>query len=88
MNPIKYYIGQTSDLAIAATAVWQAGRIWNSMPKLPEANLDLIGQIGRGKKKLKVLALGESTIAGVGVDSHKKGITGYLASSLSKQLKR
>ena len=86
MNPLKYYLGKIMMWPLLPILYWQAGRIWNGMPKLPEASADLVGRIGTGNKELKVLAIGESTIAGVGVDSHRKGITGSFASFLAKQL--
>ena len=83
---MRYYVGKVMIWPMLPILYWQAGRIWKNMPKLPEANLDRVGQIGSGTKKLNLLAIGESTIAGVGVKSHKNGLAGFLASALSKQL--
>jgi lysophospholipase L1-like esterase len=66
----------------------QGKKIKNSMPKLPEAK----GTEGRSvsnklvTRTLKMLVIGESTIAGVGVKTHEEGFTGTLANELSAHL--
>lgn len=64
----------------------QGKRIKSKIPKLPEARHPE-GKTGQHfKKKLKLLALGESTIAGVGVDTHEEGFVGMLARELSEKV--
>ncbi|AWV97052.1 SGNH/GDSL hydrolase family protein [Arcticibacterium luteifluviistationis] len=67
---------------------FQGKRIKNSVPSLPEAE----GTEGRStsngstQRTIRMLAIGESTIAGVGVQTHKEGFTGTLADTLSQHL--
>ena len=57
------------------------------IPKLLPPN-ETIGTTGTGSQAVCLLTIGESTIAGVGVDTHRHGITGYLAAFLSEKLNR
>ena len=58
---------------------WRVGR-------LPEAEGEVTGQIGEGKEVINFLAIGESTIAGVGAKNHAEAMTGQFAKHLSKKL--
>lgn len=61
----------------------QGKRVKMGMIELPPASGDLSGQIGEHKqKKCNLLVLGESSIAGVGVNTHLDGITGNIAKHL------
>lgn len=51
--------------------------------KLPEAAGERVGRSGQGTNVLRVLLLGESTIAGVGVTDHGQGLAGQLAVAIS-----
>lgn len=67
---------------------FQGKRIRASVPKLPEAT-GTTGSCKPGvesRKSLRLITLGESTIAGVGVANHDEGFTGTLAKELSKSL--
>jgi lysophospholipase L1-like esterase len=59
-------------------------------PRLPEASAPFDGVAGahHPATPLSLLTLGESPVAGVGVDSHEEAITGQFAQALSVQLKR
>ncbi len=61
-------------------------RIRTSVPELPEAS----GKRGRTAPKttpsLRLITIGESTIAGVGVATHEEGFTGSLAKELAAAL--
>jgi len=61
-------------------------KIRRTIPKLPEAS----GPNGiagtQFPKKIKLVTIGESTIAGVGVSTHQAGFTGTLADELSQLL--
>lgn len=64
----------------------QGKRIKASVPTLPEAE-GIEGITGAGEKSnLKVIFIGESTIAGVGVRTHEEGFSGTLANSLATKL--
>jgi len=55
------------------------------MPIL-EAAEDTEGEIGNGPAQLKIMAIGESSIAGVGARSGRKGLVGSTARSLAELL--
>ena len=58
-------------------------KLRKSITPLPEAK-NPIGQItGQFSRELKLVILGESTMAGVGVESHDQGFAGHLSSALS-----
>ena len=81
---LKYLLGSFISLPLLPILYFQGKRIIRETPKLPEA----IGPEGYLKKEsektLKIIALGESTIAGVGVDFHRNGFIGSLAQEISK----
>lgn len=61
-------------------------RIRASVPKLPEAK-EPQGIVNKNTdSELQLLVLGESTVAGVGVDTHQEGFAGTLAQCLSNEL--
>lgn len=53
--------------------------------KLPDAGGEIVGQIGEGKEVINFLAIGESTVAGVGAKSHAEAMTGQFAKHLSRE---
>ena len=54
------------------------------VPQLPEAQHHIEGTTSGVQPALRLLALGDSTIAGVGVTDHRDGITGHLADTLAR----
>ncbi len=61
-------------------------KVKNTIPDLPEA-IDPVGVSGLStNRKLRVLVLGESTMAGVGVETHKEGFAGTLANELAANM--
>jgi lysophospholipase L1-like esterase len=53
--------------------------------KLPDADGEITGEVGESKETINFLAIGESTIAGVGAKSHAEAMTGQFARHLSRQ---
>ena len=85
---LKYLFGALVSIPLLPIMYFDGKRIKGSVPKLPEAE-GLTGRSPAPKapaKSIKLLSIGESTIAGVGVESHAEGFTGTLASELSQQL--
>ncbi len=81
----KYYLGFLFSIPLLPLLYLEGKKIRKNVPKLPEAK-NPKGYIKKETTKtLKVLVLGESTIAGVGVDFHKNGFTGSLAKTLSNE---
>ncbi len=66
---------------------FQGKKIKASVPKLPEATGVEGFSSFSSEKVLRMLTIGESTIAGVGVNTHQEGFTGTLANELAVALK-
>ncbi len=83
---IKYILGSIISIPLLPIMYLQGKKIKKNIPKLPEAE----GTQGifsiNSNKTLRILTIGESTIAGVGVKNHKEGFTGALASELATKL--
>ena len=60
-------------------------RVKASVPALPEAAHARIGQIKGNEVMIRLLTLGESSMAGVGVTDHHDGITGQIAQQLHER---
>lgn len=80
----RYYLGALCALPFLPSMYVQGKRIYRDMPKLPDA-LDTVGSCGEGAGKLNLLAVGESSISGVGVERHADSIVGSLASALASR---
>ncbi|MGM0769631.1 MAG: SGNH/GDSL hydrolase family protein [Pseudomonadota bacterium] len=65
--------------------LYQGKRTRRITPRLPEAQGAACGQFGDGEPQLRLLVLGESTAAGVGVSSHEHGLAGQLALQLHER---
>lgn len=80
---IKYIIKVILAIPFLPIMYFQAKAIKAKFPKLPEAE----GRNGLAPsldhRRLRVLAIGESSIAGVGVKTHEEGFTGTLARELA-----
>jgi lysophospholipase L1-like esterase len=57
-------------------------------PRLPDAAGSLEGAIAGAGEPLKLIALGESTVAGIGARTHESALTGQLALALNHHLNR
>jgi hypothetical protein len=57
-------------------------------PRLPDAAGPLAGTTPGEGEPIKLIALGESTVAGIGAATHETALTGQLALALSRQTKR
>ncbi len=56
--------------------------------RLPDAEGETVGIAGDGEPDLRLLAIGESTVAGVGAKSHEEALSGRFAGHLSAQTGR
>lgn len=83
---VKYVLGSILAIPLLPIMYLQGRKIKAEIPPLPEAS-GTEGYVARGvHKKFSLLAIGESTIAGVGVETHEAGFTGALARALSAAL--
>ncbi|MEM9525868.1 MAG: SGNH/GDSL hydrolase family protein [Bacteroidota bacterium] len=84
---LRYYLAAAGTLPLLPILYYQGKRIQAAVPTLPEAQ-EPQGQVpGQSDKVLRLLCLGESTIAGVGVATHAEGFTGALARTLGARLR-
>ncbi|MDZ4680004.1 MAG: SGNH/GDSL hydrolase family protein [Saprospiraceae bacterium] len=81
----RYALGVLLAIPLSPFLYFQGRRVKKTMPKLPGATGNE-GAAGESERPLRLLVLGESTMAGVGVDTHENGFTGALARYLSERL--
>ncbi|TGL58969.1 SGNH/GDSL hydrolase family protein [Leptospira sarikeiensis] len=84
MKEIPFY---TTSAILSPFLLWQGLRIRKKIPRLPEATGPDFGEIP-GKKPIRLLVIGESTVAGVGISDYKSSLTGQIASVLSRKTGR
>ncbi|NMM49247.1 SGNH/GDSL hydrolase family protein [Marinigracilibium pacificum] len=83
---LKYLIGVLMSFPLLPLLIYDGRKVKNSVPELPEAK-DLEGKcLIDSNQTFTMLAIGESTIAGVGAKSNNEGYVGSLARSLAKEL--
>lgn len=81
---LLYYIGAILSVPLLPVFYFQGKKARKNIPRLPEASLNTEGRAGEGDGvPLRVLLLGESTVAGVGVNDHADGFAGHFAGALS-----
>ena len=84
MHRLKYIFGAFLSLPLLPVIVLQGKKIIKEVPRLPEAEQPE-GTLEFGyKNSKKVLFLGESTVAGVGVKTHRQGFAGSVATELTR----
>ena len=80
---LRYMLGSIISLPLLPIIYLQSLRIRAKVPQLPEAE-DAQGMIiKKSGSGLRVLFLGESTVAGIGVKKHEEGIAGTFAREFS-----
>jgi len=84
IEQVKYIIGNILSIPLFPILYFQGKHIRKSIPQLPEAKVPQ-GVCDKGNQPFRLLGLGESTIAGVGVVKHEQGFTGHLAKLLAAQ---
>lgn len=86
MEDIKYILSGLLVAPLLPLMAVQGKRIRASVPKLPPAK-GHSGYVDAGNgEALRLITLGESTIAGIGVKTHAEGFSGTLARALADQL--
>ncbi|MEM6766752.1 MAG: SGNH/GDSL hydrolase family protein [Bacteroidota bacterium] len=89
MHLIRYILGILLFIPSIPFLLIAGKKTREKVPKL-EAPTDTTGISGVGDNFLKLLVTGESTMDGIGVESHKEGFTGsladYLANSTQAQI--
>lgn len=59
--------------------IYQGKQARHTTPRLPEAGGPVCGQYGEGSPAKRVLVIGESTAAGVGITTHDQGLASQIA---------
>lgn len=87
---MRDYLPELVALPLLPLLLAQGRRARRMTPRLPEAGGATEGCAGRKLRgsPLRLLCLGESPVAGVGVQSHEEAITGCLGAALSQHLQR
>jgi lysophospholipase L1-like esterase len=80
---IMYFVGLILAIPFFPILILQAKKVKRSVPRLLEADVNIKGSIGVNTESIRLITLGESTIAGVGLKDHADGITGQIAKSIS-----
>lgn len=65
--------------------LYQGKQARRTTPRLPEAGGAPCGQYGKGAPARRVLVIGESTAAGVGVETHDQGLASQLAREIHER---
>lgn len=74
-----YIVGGIALLPFVPFLYWQGQRTRKRVGRLPDAEGETIGQFGEHAEVLNLLAIGESTVAGVGASNHGEALAGQLA---------
>jgi lysophospholipase L1-like esterase len=88
LQQILYILGCIILLPLFPFLIFMGKKVRKSVPELPEASENITGSISGNGSEFKLLTMGESTIAGVGVTDHKDGITGGIAKTLHNLTKK
>ncbi|WP_298484183.1 SGNH/GDSL hydrolase family protein [uncultured Maribacter sp.] len=79
----KYLLNTIATTPLLPILYYQGKKIRANTPRLPEAK-GIKGEIIKDSKQtLRLITIGDSSMAGVGVDSHKEGFVGTLAKELA-----
>jgi lysophospholipase L1-like esterase len=83
-----YYLSAVVLLPVAPFLYLQGQLVRRKVGVLPDAGGATTGVSGTGKPGVGFLAIGESTVAGLGAETHEKALTGQFAGRLSVKIGR
>ena len=83
-----YIVGGICVLPFVPFLYWQGRRVRKKVGRLPDASGATVGTFGDYAETVNLLAIGESTVAGVGASSHAEALGGQLAKYLSLKLNK
>ena len=89
--PVQYWsvklsneLSRTGVLAFLPVVIVQGRRVRRRVERLPDAT-GTSGQVGRGGDVLRVVVVGDSVAAGVGVSEHRDSMAGRLAEHIHRR---
>lgn len=87
INPpfMLLHAASTASLALAPVIAAQGEQVRRAMPQLPGAAGPTTGCCAGLEPALRLLTLGESTVAGVGAATHAEALTGQVAAALAER---
>jgi lysophospholipase L1-like esterase len=88
LQQILYVLGTILITPFFPLLIFMGKKVRKNIPELPEASENINGKIEGKNGEIRLLSMGESTIAGVGVTDHKDGITGQFAKTLHDLTKK
>ncbi len=83
-----YIVGGIIVLPFVPFLYWQGRRVRKKVGRLPDASGATVGKFGEYDETINLLAIGESTVAGVGAKNHTEALGGQLAKYLSLELRK
>ncbi|MCY7377437.1 MAG: SGNH/GDSL hydrolase family protein [Pyrinomonadaceae bacterium] len=83
-----YIVGGILILPFVPLLYWQGRRVRQKVGRLPDAKGATVGKFGEAAETRNLLAIGESTVAGVGANNHAEALGGQLAKYLSLELNK
>lgn len=81
-----YILSSAALLPVAPFLYLQGQRTRKRVGRLPDAEGATTGKFGDKNESVKLLAIGESTVAGVGARTHETALTGQFAKHLSNKI--
>lgn len=84
----RYIVGGIVVLPFAPFLYLQSKYVRRKVGRLPDAAGETIGRHGAHEKIINLLAIGESTVAGVGAKTHAEALTGQFAKHLSQKCEK
>ena len=82
---IRYFLGGIAVLPAVPFLYLQGKYVRRKVGRLPDAEGEIIGKHGEHQEIITLLAIGESTVAGVGAKNHSEALTGQFAKHLSRK---
>ncbi len=83
-----YIVGGIFVLPFVPFLYWQGRRVRKKVGRLPDAEGATVGVFGDFDETINLLAIGESTVAGVGAKNHDEALGGQFAKYLSLALSK
>ena len=83
---LKYIFGGMALVPFLPFLYAQGKFVRFKVGRLPDATGETVGEVGEHVETANLLAIGESTVAGVGVKTHAEALTGQFSKHLSREI--